>query len=200
MTIVIAADPGLSGAIAAVCSQRGLLEHANLPTCDNGAGKSASIRRKIDAVELRRLIGFWRIRHDMARDHIRIVIERMSSFGAGDKAPPASLLSMGFSAGIIEGVLSGVADEPIISVVPRAWKAHYQLGNDKAASVAAAQRLFPTAGRIRHDVAEAILLAAWGLADLRGDVAPTAPPKARQRARIQAAAASEPDPFAAGAP
>ena len=47
MTISIGVDVGLSGAIAAVCSQRGLLEHENLPTCDNGAGRSASIREVI---------------------------------------------------------------------------------------------------------------------------------------------------------
>ena len=50
MTICLGIDVGLNGAIAAVCSQRGLLEHADLPTCDNGAGKDASIKRKIDAV------------------------------------------------------------------------------------------------------------------------------------------------------
>lgn len=172
MTVCLGVDVGLSGAIALVCSRRGLLEHANLPTRSSGAGKGAAVQRKIDAAALRKTLQGWSARHDFARDHVRGVIERMQPFGPGDKVPATTLLSMGMSAGIVEATLVPFCSEPPITVLPRVWKKAFGLANDKDRSVVVARSLFPTIGRIRHDTAEAILLAAWGLGEISASPAP----------------------------
>lgn len=166
MTLSIGVDPGIQGAIALVSSSAGLLEHANLPTRPSGASPKAAIQRKLDARALYQMVDVWSRRHRFAYEHVRVVIERMGSFGPKDKTPPGSLLSMGFSAGLCEGVLSPHASEPVLTVPPRTWKARFGLTNDKTESAIFARRLFPTIGRIRHDQAEAILLAAWGLGEV----------------------------------
>lgn len=163
--ICIGVDPGINGAIAAVHASRGLLAVASLPTCGSGAGPKAAIKQKVDAAGLHRLLQSWSARYDFAREDVIAIVERMQPFGAGDRAPPTILLSMGHSAGIVEGVLMGRVRE-LLQVLPQQWKRTYGLGSNKAASIAEAKRLFPSVPKLTHDRAEAILLAAWGLGEI----------------------------------
>ena len=49
--IVISCDPGLTGAITLLCSQRGLLECEDIPTCGNGT-TTGSMKRWVDTAAL----------------------------------------------------------------------------------------------------------------------------------------------------
>jgi hypothetical protein len=173
-TIAIGVDPGLSGAIACYCSRRGLLEWTSFPTMAIDAGPTAKVRRRADARALRRLVAGWSVRHRFTgNDHVVGVIERMSSHGAKDTVPPAVLLSMGYTAGVAEGVLAAFTTE-FLRPLPQQWKNGYGLKREhrgpgaetsaqfKARSVRLAQRFFPQIGRVSDDVAEAILLAFYG--------------------------------------
>lgn len=162
--IVIAADPGLSGAIACLCSHRGLLEVENLPVRDNGAGAKATINRQVDGRALRTLLADWSARHDFARDDVVGVIERIQPF---NKVGPSTMLSLGHSAGIVEAVIEQFASK-IEKPAAKAWKQRFGLTNDKSKSAGTARALF--GDRLpkpcRHDKAEAALLARWGIMEL----------------------------------
>jgi hypothetical protein len=106
------------------------------------------------------------------------VIEKILAFSPSTQ----SLLSMGYSAGACEAVLSEFCKD-ILFPVPRTWKAEFGLvkprgekmtgAEFKRLSVDAAQRRYPGAGRISHDTAEAILLALFGLGGMNGIVNPS---------------------------
>lgn len=166
MSLAIGVDPGLSGAIAVVSSQRGFLEVASLPTQSNGAGPDALVQRKVDADRLLGLIAGWSTRHEFAREHVTVVIERMQPF----KASPAVLLSMGYSAGIAEGVLRRYADQ-FLCPLPKQWKKQFGLGAVKRQSIEEMRRRLPVLRKVSHDQAEAVLLALWGLGQVTGAVA-----------------------------
>lgn len=170
--IAVGVDPGLSGAIAAVCSRRGLLEARSLPTCSNGS--DGLIERKVDARALHELLRGWSTRHGFAGEHLLGAVERMQPFTGGGSAghrgaaTPTTLLSMGHSAGICEAVLHAFC-HGVLQPLPRQWKAGYGLGKDKAAAVDVARRVFvQTPRQFRHDLAEASLIAHWALGSING--------------------------------
>jgi len=169
--IAVGVDPGLSGAIAAVCSRRGLLEARSLPTCSNGS--EGLIKRKVDARALHELLRGWSVRHGFASEHLLGAVERMQPFAGGPAghrgaATPTTLLSMGHSAGICEAVLL-VFCHGCLQPLPQQWKRTYGLGKDKAAAVDVARRVFvPTPRQFRHDLAEAALIAHWALGSING--------------------------------
>lgn len=169
----IGCDPGINGAIALACSTRGLLEHGSLPTCSNGTSATSRIQRKLDARALRTVLQRWSLKHEFAKDHVTAVIERMQPFvrPGSTGASPVSLMSMGHSAGLLEGVLAAFSHETL-QPAPRQWKKQFELTSDKKGSVIEAQRRFPTIGRVSHDQAEAILLALWGLGQINGAIVP----------------------------
>lgn len=170
--LAIGCDPGLSGAIALVDGQQRLLECANLPTRSNGS--SGAVKSMLDANALARLLDAWLIRHGTPT---RAAVERMfarparrDALPTPGKAPPApstaTLLSMGYTAGAVEGVLWAMFGEApgftVLRPMPQQWKATYGLKSDKSASVLLARRLFrETPARLRHDLAEAALIAHW---------------------------------------
>lgn len=177
MRLSIGADPGTTGGIA-LCSSSGLLEATRVPA--RHLGRSSS-RRLVDARALRAIVWTWSLKHDFAgADRVTAVIEQMQTFAASEKAGQWPLLSMGMSAGIIEGVLAAFSHETL-NPPPATWKSTYGLlarrsAVQKAAGIGAettgerkqrahrvALMLYPTMGRVPHDVAEAVLIAAWGL-------------------------------------
>lgn len=173
--IVIAADPGTSGAIAAVCSRRGFLQVLDLPTCDNGSGEAARVRQQIDPEELREIVRDWSTIYGWAREDVVGVIERLQPFTRPQtqqapkfQASAVTLMSMGYSAGIIEGTLRPFVSR-IVKPLPREWKRVFGLAAEKAGSVECARRLYGDAlpKRLRHDKAEAVLLARWGVVTLQ---------------------------------
>lgn len=159
--IVIAVDPGLSGAVACLCETRGLLELADLPVCENGAGEKSTVRRQIDGHAFRAMLKDWSARHQFALHSVFGVIERMQPFGKGG---PVTMMSIGYSAGLVEGVLSEFATV-IEKPAAKLWKQRFGLTNDKSKSAVAARMLFGDRlpKRLRHDKAEAALLARWGV-------------------------------------
>src|SRR4051812_36399712 len=83
-----------------------------------------------------------------------------------------ALFGLGKSAGLIEGVLTGMAI-PLSLVRPQVWQRHHGQRGDKGASRATAMRLWPGAAgrflRVKDDGrAEAALVGAWGAHWLAG--------------------------------
>lgn len=172
--LAIGCDPGLSGAIALVDGQQRLLECASLPTRSNGS--KGTVKSMLDANALARLLDAWATRHG---EPTRAAVERMFARPAQRDAQPtpgkalpapstATLLSMGYTAGAVEGVLWAMFGEvegfTVLRPMPQQWKATYGLKSDKAASVLLARRLFlprSAPARLRHDLAEAALIAHW---------------------------------------
>ena len=151
--IIIAIDPGIDGAAAALDDSCGLFQDViDLPT--RVVGK----RREIDV----RLLSAW-IYHLMPR---RIVIEEVHSMPRDGRV---GSFRFGVTYGMLRAVSALATNEPLEFVLPQTWKAYFQLiSEDKAASRGLALRLWPDQKhgltRVKdHNRAEAMLLAWWAI-------------------------------------
>lgn len=154
--LALGVDPGLTGAISLLCTERGLLECADIPTCDNGTA-SGSMRRWLDAHELDRLLSGWSARHEFARESLAAVIERPIPMPT---LPSQTIASQFDTFGALRALLQRWA--PVRFVNPRDWKKSFGLGNDKEAARACCRRLHRTAPVTlvkHHNRAESILIA-----------------------------------------
>ena len=150
--IIIAIDPGIDGAAAALDDSCGLFQDViDLPT--RVVGK----RREIDV----RLLSAW-IYHLMPR---RIVIEEAHSMPRDGRV---GSFRFGVTYGMIKAV-SVMSSGEIEFVAPQTWKAYFQLiSEDKAASRGLALRLWPDQEHVLtrvkdHNRAEAMLVAWWSI-------------------------------------
>jgi len=162
VSLFLGVDPGVTGALALVCAQRGLLEVAGVPVCSNGT--TGVVTREVDVRETNELLRTWSDRHQLARDHLSVVIERPQAMRTGVTA-----LSQGDSYGALRAV-AGMWAQRVERVNPAAWKRTFGLtGEGKAASVECARRLYgeQLPKRLRNDLAEAVLLARWGVVTLQ---------------------------------
>lgn len=163
--IVLGVDPGLTGAITAICSLRGLIECADLPASDNGLD-TGSMKRWVDVGLLRSLLAAWSLRHDFARDDVCAVIERPIPMPT---LPAQTIGSQFDSFGTIRGVLGCMLKPDAVHVIStHEWKRSYGLKNDKDAARELAQRLYPDGHehfkRVRdHNRAESCLIARYWL-------------------------------------
>jgi crossover junction endodeoxyribonuclease RuvC len=162
--IVVAVDPGLTGACA-VLDQNGLRAVFDLPTMPiPGAGPKAMVRKKVDARALLKTLR----QHCPAGEPVHSVVEAVSTMGGKDNAvqTQGSLLR---SLGAIETVLECLGWAPQY-VYPQAWKRHFGLIDSalkpaarKAKALECARRLYPSCTDIArakdHNRAESILLA-----------------------------------------
>ena len=73
--LIIGVDPGLTGAISLLCSERGLLECEDLPTCTNGQ-TTGKMLRWIDVAALQGMLWDWSVRHGFAEHSVHACIER----------------------------------------------------------------------------------------------------------------------------
>lgn len=73
--IVLGVDPGMTGAIAAVCNKRGLLAVADLPICANGL-TTGRLTRWLDVQALDAILRDWSVRFDFAGEDVTAVLER----------------------------------------------------------------------------------------------------------------------------
>jgi hypothetical protein len=163
--MVLSCDPGLTGAITLIDSQRGLLECADIPTCDNGTA-SGSMKRWVDAAGIEALVRGWSAKHEFASHSVHAVIERPIPMPT---RPAQTIASQFDTFGTIRSILTCLLPPAAVEYVsPQAWKKIFGLKADKAESIACAVRLYPAAaGQLRlkksHNRAEAILLGHWWL-------------------------------------
>lgn len=156
--VVMAIDPGFTGAIALYDAARHSLAVTDMPVKDNRQGKT-----EVDTAALRRVFEAHVVFADA------VVIERVSAMGK----PRTSDFRFGYGAGVLEGVASGF-EIPLIMVPPARWKlgagiraAHGMTRDErKAASRDRAVEVFPAYAslfaRAKDDGrAEAALLAWW---------------------------------------
>lgn len=153
--MILGIDPGVSGALALLCTRRGLLELANVPTCSNGTAK-ATVSREVDASATHGLLRSWSARHRGAYEDVLAMIERPQAMRGS-----VTVLSQGDSYGALRAI-AGVWARRVERVNPAEWKRRFGLyGKGKAESVAVARRLYGDAlpKRLRNDLAEALLIA-----------------------------------------
>ncbi len=164
--IVLGIDPGLTGAVALLCSRRGLLEVADLPTEANGT-KSGSMQRWLAAAPLASIFTEWRARHDLAVECVRAFIERPIPMPS---LPAQTIASQFDTFGAVRAMVAAHMDAFPTAVAPRDWQKPFALGKgDKAASIATARRLYPKAPITlakHHNRAEAVLLAHYGMQEV----------------------------------
>ncbi len=161
MSLYLGIDPGVTGALALVCTTRGLLEVAGVPVCGNGT--AGVVTREVDVREVNELLRAWSDRHELASEHLTVVIERPQAMRTGVTA-----LSQGDSYGALRAI-AGIWAQRVERVNPAAWKRLFGLtGSGKGASVDCARRLYgeQLPKRLRNDLAEAVLLARYGVVTL----------------------------------
>ncbi len=159
MSFYIGIDPGLTGAMALLCSERGLLACLDLPTEPTGLAKGGMLRW-LDASTFDEMLMGWRIEHDLVREHVTVMIERPYA-APGQRIQTAASSFDTF--GAIRALCSLRFDATDF-VAPSEWKKLFGLSKDKTGSREAALRLYPSApvARVKdHNRAEAVLIAHW---------------------------------------
>ena len=154
MTTVIGIDPGLTGAVA-VIEPDGSYAVWDLSVMPVGTGKGR-VKNKINGAALAAVLRDATDCQGLAK------VEKVAAMpGQG----VAGMLSLGHSAGVIEGVLAALGI-PFEMVTPQKWKkAAGLIGSEKDASRTKAQQLFPAASLSRKkDIgrADALLIAKYG--------------------------------------
>lgn len=153
--IIIAIDPGLTGALAMV-DHTGLREMADMPIMAKSTG---TVKNQVNAAALTALLRGWLSGH--SKNEVMVLME---SVRAMPKQGSSSTFSLGHTAGIIEGVVAAKG-LPHEMVAPQVWKKHFGLDSDKERARTLAQRLYPQASLARmkdHNRAESILIARYG--------------------------------------
>ena len=155
--VVLGVDPGVGGALAWVTAAGVLIAVADMPVIEVRG------KRRVCAAEVARLMRI--------RPVLKVVIEgvvampRVGKDGRQNTQGAASMLSFGYSAGILEGVAAGVGLEVEI-VLPAVWKRRALVPKDKGVVRQMVTRLWPASSmhfaRVKDDGrAEAALLARW---------------------------------------
>ncbi|MBC7619085.1 MAG: hypothetical protein H7293_08880 [Candidatus Saccharibacteria bacterium] len=171
MSIVVAFDPGLSGACA-VLDHNGLRAVFDLPTMPiPGIGPTAMVKTKIDAKVLCSLLR----EHIPAGESVRAVIEAVGVMGGKNNSiqTQGSLLR---SLGAIEAVIE-CCRIPLEYAHPQTWKRSFGLIGSKetptqrkAKSLKCARDLFPKCTEFSrakdHNRCEAALLGHWLLREI----------------------------------
>lgn len=156
--IIAGIDIGLTGAIATLGHKSELLGLDDMPVMQRGAGK-AKVKNQVNPTELAALLHEHLKHHD--KNEILVIIELVAAM---PKQGVSTMLSLGHTAGIIEGVVA-TKGYPHRLVSPQAWKKAMKITANKEAGRAMAQRLYPQAVlnlMKHHNRAEAILLALYG--------------------------------------
>lgn len=161
MSLTLGVDPGLTGAISLICSQRGLLECEDLPTCGNGQA-SGKMLRWIDVAKLQELLRQWATTHEFAYQAVQACIERPIPMPT---LPAQTVASQFDTFGVLRALIGSKV--PNLTIVnPQEWKKCFGLKSDKDASIACALRLYPKAAGLlklkkSHNRAESILIGHW---------------------------------------
>lgn len=145
--ILIAVDPGVTGAIAVFDSDRRDIQLFDMPSAAAGIAAVLSEYR------------------DVARDIGLRAVAILERQQAHEKTGRASAVKIGIGQGRLEGVLAAFGFR-VELVTPAKWKRAMGLDADKEKSRALAQQLFPlNAGDLLrkkdHNRAEALLIGEW---------------------------------------
>jgi len=163
--IAIGIDPGLTGALSVICSTRGLLDVADIPTCENGTA-SGSMKRWVDVDVLGSILRNLSARFEFADQDVHVAIERPIPMPS---LPAQTIASQFDTFGALRALAMRVGQ--VRCVNPKEWKGFYGLSNDKDAARACAQRLYAEAPvkRVKdHNRAEAILIGHWLKREIAG--------------------------------
>lgn len=159
--LIIGCDPGLTGAISLLCTERGLLECEDLPVCSNGQS-TGKMMRWIDVEKLQGLLSQWSTRHEFAHRSVHACIERPIPMPS---LPAQTVASQFDTFGVIRALVTGkVSPDGMTIVNPNTWKKVFGLHSDKDASRACALRLYPSAPvklAKHHNRAESMLIGHW---------------------------------------
>lgn len=155
--IVYGIDVGTTGAIAVLVNGR-LEAVDDLPAHISSSGV---VRRRLDPAGLAAMVRGYRAQYGVDAE-----LATVEQLAAMPKQGVASVFSLGYSAGVVAGVVASLGI-PTHYVAPGTWKRAMGLGADKARSQAMASQMFPAmAGHWtlakHHNRAEAALLAAYG--------------------------------------
>lgn len=161
--ISIGIDPGLSGAISAICARRGLLATEDLPVCSNGLEK-AKVMRWLDVKALSALLSDWATRFEFAQEAMLAFLERSIPMPDQTVWTAASCFD---SVGALRATVALKGYE-LHMVTSNEWKRYYGLGKDKDETRQTALRLYPGAAgdlarKKDHNRAESVLIARYGL-------------------------------------
>lgn len=157
--IILGIDPGLTGAISALCTSRGLLDVSDLPTCSNGL-ESGKMLRWLDARKLSDILAHWAERFEFGQESVQAVIERPIAMPRQQIQTAASNFD---TLGVLRAVMELRGYRPAF-INPRDWKGLFGLAGDKADARKAALTLYPNAPVTRakdHNRAESILIARY---------------------------------------
>lgn len=164
--LVIATDPGLTGAISLLCSRRGLLECEDLPTCSNGQ-TTGKMLRWIDTEALQAMLANWSTKHDFAGQSVHAAIERPIPMPT---LPAQTVASQFDTFGVIRALVGGKVPLNAMHIVnPQMWKKPFGIGADKNASRACCLRLYPKApvNLVKHhNRSDSILVGHWLLMEV----------------------------------
>lgn len=155
--VILAIDPGMSGALAFVSDDGHLVEVIDMPTVEVRG------KRRVSASLVREVM--------MKRPIDRVIIEGVSAMprrganGSEFKMGASSSISFGYGAGLLEGVATGLGI-PVEIVLPAVWKRRASVPADKGAARQMAQRCWPGAAarfaRVKDDGrADSSLLGRW---------------------------------------
>jgi crossover junction endodeoxyribonuclease RuvC len=153
----IGIDPGLTGAVAFLCSD-GTYNVADIPVIDTSA--KGKVRSMINARALANLI------IDLDQSDFSRTTVMLEQTAAMPGQGVSSMFSMGDSFGACRGVIAtlGLSFE---LVRPAKWKKTMGLTDEKGMARAKAVQMFPNVGHLLsrvkdHNRAEALLLAEYG--------------------------------------
>lgn len=158
--LILSCDPGLTGAMSLLCSRRGLLECADLPTCSNGV-VTGSMKRWLDVAGLQTLLAGWSLKHEFAQESVHVAIERPIPMPT---LPAQTVASQFDTFGAIRALMQCIAGLAGMHIVaPQQWKKRFGLKTDKDASIACAKRLYPEAAKyltrkLDHNRSESVLI------------------------------------------
>jgi hypothetical protein len=170
--LIIAFDPGVHGALAAIdhnhraVEPRVNVEIHDLPTVTvQGPKRKVS---KVNARALNRLLAELLTRMDPIGP-VQFVVEDVRHMAGADIGAFATG-SLMHAKGVIEGVL-GSWQYPVAFVDPKEWQADFGVRGNKDRSLVAARNLYPgmagsLARKLDNNRAEALLIAHWALRHL----------------------------------
>lgn len=151
--MILGIDPGCTGAIVVMTDGGNYVAHLNMPTVK--VGTKSRVNGAAIAAFIRETIGEF---------NAHAYLEQV---GAMPGQGVSSMFTFGHAAGVVEGILQGMAI-PYTLVTPPAWKKHAGLvGTDKDAARSRAIQLYPDLRILDlkgkgQAVADAILIARHG--------------------------------------